>query len=217
MKSEIKYPSPAAVFLVSSFVVISSKILWFLTYRQKVNIPKNLKGGLIIAPNHQTYFDPFWICAPIRRKMRFMAFDKAFNWFFVGKFIKYLGSFPVSLSGSAMRNAWREAKRSLLDDATLIVFPEGAREFEDGKMLSFKAGVIRLALETNVPILPVTVRGGNKVWAQGMKFPHFFKRVEIIYHPLFKVSQPPESVELHEHIENLNQELFKIIHTELEK
>ena len=212
-----KYPLPVVVRSVQYFALAVSKLLWFITYRNKENIPKNLDRGLLIAPNHQTYIDPVWICAPIRRKFRFMAFDKAFDWFLIGKIIKYLGAFPVSLEGSGTRKAWREAKKALEDNATLIVFPEGAREFADGKMFPFKSGAVRLAMETGVPILPVTVRGGNKIWAQGMKYPKFFHRVEIIYHPLFEVPKPHESEDLHEYIQKITVKLSEIIGMELEK
>ncbi len=210
-----KYPSPIAVWSVQYFALFASKLLWFIRYRNKENIPKKLDCGLLIAPNHQTYIDPVWICAPINRKFRFMAFDKAFNWFLIGKIIKYLGAFPVGLEGSETRKAWREAKKALKDNATLIVFPEGAREFSDGKMFPFKSGAIRLAMETGVPILPVTVRGANKIWAQGMKYPKFFRRVEIIYHPLFEVPKPLETEDLREHIQKFTDKLSKIIGTEL--
>lgn len=193
-----------------------SKLLWFIRYRNKENIPSDLESGLLIAPNHQTYIDPFWICAPIKRKFRFMAVDKAFNWFLIGKVIKYLGAFPVGSEGSETRKAWRESKKALKENTTLIVFPEGAREFADGKMFPFKTGAVRLAMETGVPILPVTVRGANRIWAQGMKFPKFFRRVEIIYHPLFEVPKPSGKEDLREYIEKLTNKLSEIIGAELE-
>ena len=47
----------------------------------------------------------------------------------------------------------------------------------------FKAGAVRLALEAQVPILPVTIKGGNRVWPQGWRFPRPGK-VVVTYHPL---------------------------------
>ncbi len=57
-------------------------------------------------------------------------------------------------------------------------------------MERFKAGAVRLALEANVPILPVTIKGGNRVWPRGWRLPHFGK-VTVIYHPLQHAEQPP--------------------------
>ena len=54
-----------------------------------------------------------------------------------------------------------------------------------------EAGAVRLALEANVPILPVTIKGGNQVWPRGWRLPHFAK-VKIIYHPLYYPEQPQD-------------------------
>jgi 1-acyl-sn-glycerol-3-phosphate acyltransferase len=211
-----QYPSPLIVRSIRYFALAAGKLLWFIKYQNKENIPKKLDCGLIIAPNHQTYIDPVWVCAPINRKFRFMAVEKAFGWFLIGKIIKYLGAFPVGSDGSETRKAWRKAKKSLEEKATLIVFPEGERAFADGKLFPFKSGVVRLAMETGVPILPVTICGANKIWAQGMKYPRLFRRVKIIYHPLFEVPKPSEGEDLRAHLQKLTDELSKIIGAKLE-
>ncbi len=205
-----KYPPPIVVDAVRYFVFGISKMLWRIEYHNKENIPKNLNSGLLIVANHQTYFDPFWICAPMRRKFRFMAWDKAFDWFFVGWLIRYLGSFPVDTKRGTTKSILRESLGALSDGATLVVFPEGARTFPDGNLLEFKTGAIRIAMEANVPILPVTVRGANRVWSQTMKYPHF-QKVEIFYHPIFEVSKPVNKEEMREHLEKLTAQLVEII------
>ena len=43
-----------------------------------------------------------------------------------------------------------------------------------------------MAMEAGVPILPVTIHGGNLIWPPGRRFPRL-GRVEIVYHPLFYV------------------------------
>jgi 1-acyl-sn-glycerol-3-phosphate acyltransferase len=212
--SEFKYPSPLVINFLRKFVYSISKILWRIEYHGTENIPQNLEGGLLIAPNHQTYIDPFWICVKIPGKLRFMAWDRAFDWALIGNLIQYLGAFPVSLEGREMVKAARKAIEVLREGARLIIFPEGEREFSDGKMLTFKPGAVRIAMEAEVPILPVTIRGANKVWSQDMKFPHLGK-VKIIYHPIFKVSKPSDNTELDKHIKTLNEELAQIIGSEM--
>jgi 1-acyl-sn-glycerol-3-phosphate acyltransferase len=128
----------------------------------------------------------------MRRRFRFMAFDQAFGWPMIGPFIKYLGAFPVTLSGAGARKALREAVKWLREGAVLTVFPEGAREFADGKILPFKPGSVRIAIAAGVPILPVTIRGGNKIWPRGRKYPSLFRRVEIIYLPIVRIEEDPE-------------------------
>jgi 1-acyl-sn-glycerol-3-phosphate acyltransferase len=53
-----------------------------------------------------------------------------------------------------------------------------------------KGGAVRIALEAAVPILPVTIRGANRVWPAGQRLPRP-GTVEIIYHPLINVEQLP--------------------------
>ena len=207
----IKYPPPLASLSAQAFTWTVSKLLWFIQYRHTENIPQDLESGLLITPNHQTYFDPFWVCVPIRRKMRFMAWAAAFDWFFVGPLIRYLGAFPVTYDVGGTKNAMKEALKSLRDGATLTIFPEGGRELPDGELLEFKPGAVRIAMQAGVPILPVTIRGAHRVWTREMKYPKFFRRVEIIYHPVFEVPEPGEGVDLHDHLEKLTAKLKGII------
>jgi 1-acyl-sn-glycerol-3-phosphate acyltransferase len=53
-----------------------------------------------------------------------------------------------------------------------------------------KGGAVRMALEAGVPILPVTIRGANRVWPANKLFPRPGK-VEIVYHPVMHVKQLP--------------------------
>jgi 1-acyl-sn-glycerol-3-phosphate acyltransferase len=68
-----------------------------------------------------------------------------------------------------------------------------------------------MAIEADVPILPVTIRGANKVWAREMKYPHPFQKVEVIYHPLLQVSPPAAGVDAREHAREATLKLKKII------
>jgi 1-acyl-sn-glycerol-3-phosphate acyltransferase len=142
-----------------------------------------------------------------------MAWEKAFEWFLIGGLIRYLGAFPVNLERGT-KQAFKEALKSLRDGATLIIFPEGEREFSDGKLLPFKPGAVKIAMTAGVPILPVTVRGAHKIWAQDMKLPRLGK-VEIFYHPPFEVPPPGEGEDEHLHLKKINRKLEEIIGSRL--
>lgn len=203
-------PSKIVVETVRFLANFLSKIFWRVQYFNLENIPLESNSGLIIAANHQTYFDPFWICIPIKRDLRFMTWDEPFKWFFVGKFLRKLGCFPVSLKRGGTIKALKEALKLLENGKTLIIFPEGEREFADGNLLEFKTGAVRLSLEANVPILPVTIRGGNKIWAREYKFPKLGK-VEIFYHPIIHISDNIEKEDINKYTEEMTAELKKII------
>ncbi len=162
--------------------------LWDLTLRGIQNIPA--KGGLIIASNHQSYLDPFAISVPIRRPIRFLAWDEVLNWPFVGKVMRSLGAWPLQLERSDPA-AIRRTHQWLGEGGAVMIFPEGGRGQPDGSMIKFKAGAVRIALEAGVPILPVTIRGAHRVWPRRRLIPGLGK-IEIIYHPLFHPQQQPE-------------------------
>jgi 1-acyl-sn-glycerol-3-phosphate acyltransferase len=144
-----------------------------------------------------------------------MAWDQAIEWSVIGPIIRHLGAFPVKQRTSVTKSAVAEALWSLKDGAALIVFPEGEREFSDGKMLDLKSGALHIATLAEVPILPVTIRGANKVWPRGQKYPRLFRRLEIIFHPPMDIPTLPEGIELREHLELINEELARTIGSEL--
>jgi 1-acyl-sn-glycerol-3-phosphate acyltransferase len=161
------------------------RVLFKIRYRGTDHIPPT--GGLIIAANHQTYIDPFWLGVPIKRPLRFLAWDAAFDWPLVGKLLGLFGAWPLQIEGSDPA-AIRRTLQWLRGGESVVIFPEGGRARADGKLDRFKGGAVRLALEAGVPILPVTIRGGNQVWPPGRHVPRPAE-VEIIFHPLFHVEQ----------------------------
>lgn len=159
-------------------VHLLSRVLWRAIFRGAERVP--LTGGLIIAANHQTYIDPFWISIPIKRPIRYLAWSEAFDWPFIGRAIELLGAWPLAVE-RANPAAYRRAVKWLRGGGAVMIFPEGARSKSDGEMSRFKPGAARLALEAGVPILPVTLRGGERVWPRGQGRPRT-GRIEIIYH-----------------------------------
>ncbi len=195
---------------VRFFVRNASRALWRIRWRGLENIRCLPPGALLIVANHQTYMDPFWICSPLKRKFRFMAWDQAFAWPGIGHVMKFLGSFPVNTATGRTKTALRESLAALRDGATLLVFPEGVREFSDGKLLEFKTGAARIAVTADVPVLPVTVRGANRIWPQGYKLPRF-RNVEIVFHPITKIEKPADGEVTREFLESETERIASII------
>lgn len=157
-----------------------SRAVWRIRFRGVEHIPAG--GGVVIAANHQTYIDPFWITIPVRRPVRYLAWSEAFKWPLAGRAMEVLGAWPVVIE-RGNPSAHRRSLRWLRGGGAVMIFPEGGRAFGDGAMLRFKPGAVRLALEAGVPILPVTVRGGHRAWPRGQRWPRP-SRVEIVFHPL---------------------------------
>ncbi len=160
-----------------------SRLLWDIEFQGAENVPTS--GGVIIAANHQTYLDPFWIALKVPRPQRYLAWNEAFSWPIVGPALGALGAWPLSLE-TVDPKPLRRAFKWLRKDGALVIFPEGGRCESDGALLRFKSGAARLALEARVPILPVTICGAHRVWPRDYSFPRLHK-ISLVYHPLMFV------------------------------
>jgi 1-acyl-sn-glycerol-3-phosphate acyltransferase len=168
-----------AINICRPIIRVLCRLLWRVRWINKENIPAS--GGLIVAANHQTYIDPFWISSIIRRPVRFLAWDAAFSWPIVGWAMRLLGAWPLQLEGTDPAPI-RRSIQWVSEGGVVVIFPEGGRGQADGSMKKFKAGAARMAIEAGVPILPVTIIGGHRVWPAGKNFPRL-EPVEVIYHP----------------------------------
>jgi 1-acyl-sn-glycerol-3-phosphate acyltransferase len=171
-----------AIAFIRPILGLFSRLFWRTRYSGMEHIPQ--EGGVIIAANHQTYLDPVWVALPIRREIRYLAWSESFGWPVIGRIIGWLGAWPLQVEKSDP-TAIRRTIQMLKNNGAVVIFPEGGRCPADGTMSRFKNGAVRMALEANVPILPVTIRGGHRAWPKGYRLPRF-ARVEIIYHPLLQ-------------------------------
>ena len=82
-------------------------------------------GGVIVAPNHKNFLDPFFIGIATRRHVRFMAkielFKGPLRWLLVR-----LGAFPIR-RGESDTEALDTAAAILRAGGLVVVFPEGTR------------------------------------------------------------------------------------------
>jgi len=176
-----------ALEMIRPVVGAMSRVVWKIEFRGVENVPAD--GGVIIAANHQTYFDPFWLSLKVKRPTRYLAWSAAFKWPVVGQCLTWFGAWPLALEGSDPAPI-RRSLQWLREGGAVVIFPEGGRSTSSGELERFKAGAVRLALEANVPILPVTIKGGNRIWPRGWRFPRTGK-VVITYHPLYHAEQSP--------------------------
>ncbi|HSE33223.1 MAG TPA: lysophospholipid acyltransferase family protein [Pyrinomonadaceae bacterium] len=196
--------------VIRPVVGVVSRVFWKIEFCGLENVPKN--GGLIIASNHQTYIDPFWLSLPIKRPIRYLAWSAAFKWPVVGKCLTWFGAWPLALEGSDPA-AIRRSLQWLKEGGAVVIFPEGGRSTSSGSLERFKAGAVRLALEAKVPILPVTIKGGNRVWPKGWKVPHTGK-VVVTYHPVQR-PEPGPADEKGAYARRESEKLAKVIESAL--
>lgn len=159
-----------------------------LQLRGTRNIPR--EGPVLIVPNHQTYADPPLVSIPVRLPIYYMAWSRLFDIPLFNRLIRRLRAFPVDIDARDSR-ATREALRILKSGAALMIFPEGERT-RDGGVQHFKPGAFRLAVSLDVPVLPVTIVGGDRAWPPGRALPRP-RKITIVYHPLLHADPARDS------------------------
>jgi 1-acyl-sn-glycerol-3-phosphate acyltransferase len=134
------------------------------------------EGMAILAPNHFSFMDHFFLGASIRRKVRFMAKSQLFRppmqWIY-----SHGGVFPVR-RGVADEEAFTTAHSVLSRGGVIAMYCEGGRS-RTGKLSDEpKRGIGRLALESGAPVVPTAIFGSSHVrnWKR-LQFP----KVTILY------------------------------------
>ncbi len=165
------------------------RVLFSVEHHDVENIPAN--GAVIIAGNHPSYLDPLLVGLPIKRTIRFMAWDALFKVPVLGQIIRAVGAFPVDIRKGKGESAFREALRVLNEGDALGIFPEGQRS-EQAAMGELRTGVARLAIETGAPIVPVTIGGASRAWPKWRLLPKSAKIV-VRYHMPIRLGEPERS------------------------
>ena len=131
------------------------------------NVP--LDGPAIIAPNHFSFLDHFFVAVYLRRKVHFMAKSQLFgnrvvNWIFNE------AVFPVR-RGQRDEEGFKTAHTVLGRGDLMVMYCEGGRS-RSGELGEAKPGIGRIALETGVPIVPTAIVGSEKArdWRR-LQFP----------------------------------------------
>jgi 1-acyl-sn-glycerol-3-phosphate acyltransferase len=134
-----------------------------LIYRTRAigveNVPKS--GALILAPNHFSQMDHFFVGLYLRRQVRFMAKSQMFGPPVLTYVYKHGGVFPVR-RGHRDEESIKTALTILGQGGMLLVYAEGGRS-RSGELGEVKPGIGRIALESGAPVVPVAIQGSEKV------------------------------------------------------
>ncbi len=113
------------------------------------------EGPKILAPNHPTTSDPFLVALLAPGKPRILIDETLFKVPGFGALLRGMRHVPVIREHG--RLAYETAKWLLATGHTVIVFPEGRVSPVEGGFCPPCTGVVRLALETGVPVVPVGI------------------------------------------------------------
>jgi 1-acyl-sn-glycerol-3-phosphate acyltransferase len=143
-------------------------ILYRVRARSTFNVPGS--GPAIIAPNHFSTLDHFFVAMYLRRRVRFMAKSQLFRGP-LAPILKRVGAFPVR-RGKRDEEAMSTALSVLARGGVVVIYPEGGRSRSESLSERAKPGVGRLALESGAPVIPVAIHGSQRArnWRRG-QFP----------------------------------------------
>lgn len=138
------------------------------------NLPET--GPFLVASNHLALVDSFAIPVVAPRQVRFIA--RADLWqkkgpggWVMRRFFTVIGTVPVE------RGTLRSAQGSLdvalqvlRDGDGFGIYPEGTRS-RDGRLYKGRTGAAWLAQQSGAPVIPVGLRGTEKIFAPGRRLP----------------------------------------------
>ena len=131
---------------------------WEVQGRER--IPR--KGGLIVASNHVSFWDPPMVGAACPRgDLHYLAKAELFsNPPVLGWLIARVNAIPIR-RGVADLSGMSRAIELLRGGGSLLMFPEGGR-IKDGELHPARPGVGMLAVHADVPIVPCYISGSNR-------------------------------------------------------
>ncbi len=148
---------------------------WLALVRVTVTGRENIdrSTSYVFVANHQGAYDIFTVYGYLGHNFRWMMKQSLRKIPLVGFACYKSGQiFVDNSSPKAVKKTLQEAEMRLSGGMSLVVFPEGARTW-NGKMRRFKKGAYRLAMEFNLPVVPLTIDGAFNVLPRFKKLPHW--------------------------------------------
>jgi 1-acyl-sn-glycerol-3-phosphate acyltransferase len=128
---------------------------------------ENDPGGIIVAPNHTSWFDPLVVAHMLwsrDRPPRFLAKESVFRVPIMGQIITSAGQVKVYRETAEAVDAVRDAVSAVEGGECIVVYPEGTITRDPGLWpMQGKTGAARIALATGRPLLPLAQWGAQDV------------------------------------------------------
>lgn len=165
---------PSLFWVCAAIAVPPIKLFTRLTLQEGDRLPA--KGPFILAPNHYTEIDPIVVGVAVwrlGRAPRFLAKEALFRVPVIGWLLTRTGQIPVQRGGASRGAvALTSAKRLIDRGESVVIYPEGSLTRDpDLWPMRGKTGAVRVALEHDIPIIPVAHWGAQDLMSRyGRKF-----------------------------------------------
>ena len=162
-------------------VAIVKPVLLLLTRHRWIGGDKiPAEGGAVLVANHVSHVDPLTFAHLVYdhgRLPRYLAKAGLFDVFFVGAVLRNTGQIPVYRQSADAAKAFSAAVDAVRRGRLVVVYPEGTltRQPELWPMVG-KTGAARIALTSDVPVIPVAQWGAQEILYPYAKRPKLFPR-----------------------------------------
>ncbi len=179
-------PHVAVPWLVAYWIlkVVLSPIL-FLLWRVRIEGREHIPvhGPAVLAANHQSFCDSFFLPLVLRRRVTYVAKAEYFDSWKTAWFFRAAGQIPMNRSGGDASQRALDTATAVLDHGHLLgIYPEGTRA-PDPRLHKGHTGVARLSLRCDVPVIPVGIVGTRAVQPPGSNIMRPFHAVTIRFGP----------------------------------
>ncbi len=153
----------------------------------------------VMLSNHQGAYDILALYGFLGREFRWVMKEELRKVPFLGWGCAAIGHIFVDRGNSARAIASLDAAKShLTGGVSVLLFPEGTRS-DDGRLLPFKKGGFAIARQLDLPILPVSITGSNRILPKACLFPRP-GTVRVRFHEAIVPSAVPDTAKLIERV-----------------
>ena len=175
------YRLPVAYWIMKAIISPFLYLLWRVKVEGREHIPAD--GAVILAANHQSFCDSFFLPLVVKRRVTYVAKAEYFDSWKTAWFFRAAGQIPMNRSGGdASQRALDTATEVLQGGGVLAIYPEGTRA-PDTRLHKGKTGVARLSVGCHVPVVPVGLSGTRVVQPPGSMFMRPFHTVTVRFGP----------------------------------
>ena len=142
-------------------VLWARSLLWFLIVPIKVTGRENVDPtqSYVFVSNHQSFLDAFAVYGWLPNNFKWLMKKEIRKVPFVGTACKVAGHIFVDRSNPrAALQSMEHIKAELVDGISTVIFPEGTRT-KTGEIGRFKQGAFKIAMDLNLPVVPITLKG----------------------------------------------------------
>ncbi len=148
----------AAGYLFRKLTVVHERLTPLWKFRTSGRLPENMRNPYVVVSNHESFVDILLI-SHLPTEMKWMSKIEILRIPLLGWMMRLARDIPLTREDSGSRStALTESRERLDSKVSVMIFPEGTRS-KTGEMGDFHAGAFKLAIDAQVPILPLAVYG----------------------------------------------------------